>query len=94
MNSNLSFVLFSPGQILVTAKVKKMFSEDELWACLVRHMNGNWGDVSKEVENDNNQALVREEPIVSIYNFNDGRALQILTDDDRKTTHLMLPGDY
>ena len=93
-SNNKSSIPFNVGKVIVTLKASKLFDSDELWACLSRHIDGDWGDVSEEVQHDNNQALLRDEPLVSLYNLNDGRVLQIITEDNRETTTLMLPDDY
>lgn len=91
---NKDSIPFNVGKVIVTLKASKLFDSDELWACLSRHLDGDWGDVSEEVRHDNNQALLRNEPLVSLYNLDDGRVLQIITEDNRETTTLMLPDDY
>jgi len=61
--------------------------------CLIRHASGDWGCVCPEDAELNDEALVREERILSAYKV-DGRKLWVITEWDRSITTVLFPEEY
>lgn len=61
---------------------------------LIRHANGDWGDVCKEDWKSNDEALKNGERLLSEYKLSDGRRIWIITEWDRSATTLLFPEDY
>lgn len=90
---------FELGKTLMTPGVEQEFSNYELANCLKRHRNGDWGDVCEEDKGINDQSLKNGSRLLSVYKFDDGRVLWIITEakDDsgkRAATTLLLPDEY
>ena len=65
-----------------------------LFSYLVRHANGDWGDVCKEDWKSNDEALKNGERLLSEYKLPDDRRIWIITEWDRSATTLLFPEDY
>jgi hypothetical protein len=61
---------------------------------LVRHANGDWGDVCKEDWRSNDEALKNGLRLLSEYKLPDDRRIWIITEWDRSATTLLFPEDY
>lgn len=90
---------FQLGRTLMTPCVESTFTQQELCECLERHKKGDWGDICKEDKKANDDALKHGSRILSVYKFEDGRVLWIITEakDDqgqRAATTLLLPDEY
>jgi hypothetical protein len=66
----------------------------DLTAYFERHMAGDWGDMSKEDRQANEDALTDESRIFSAYSLPGGERLWIITEADRRATTLLLPEEY
>jgi len=70
--------------------------------CLMRHQNGDWGDICEEDAQLNNASLDKNEPgrLFSSYNIpekidEDGEGkLWIITEWDRSVTTILYPSEY
>jgi hypothetical protein len=89
-------VLVPLGQVAITPG-----AQDTLTACgqeprrfLLRHLRGDWGDVSAEDQAANDQALHDGDRLLSAYTIGDGVTLWIITEADRSATTLLLPDEY
>lgn len=90
---------FQLGKVVCTIGAHADFSMVEMILCLNRHMNGEWGELSREDKRANNQSLKYGSRLLSAYNLSHNRRLWIITDacDDegvRHCTTLLLPEDY
>jgi hypothetical protein len=90
---------FSLGKVVATRNAVNTFTEEEMLRCLVRHMNGEWGDLSKSDKRANNQSLKYGSRLLSAYNLSHNRRCWIITDacDDKGVRHcttILLPEDY
>ncbi|WP_407410634.1 hypothetical protein [Acinetobacter sp.] len=87
--------LFALGQVVSTPNALR-FAEAEyidLLALLVRHQSGDWGDVSEEDRESNEEALLMPLRIMSSYKFSNDK-IWIITEADRSVTTILLPSDY
>ncbi len=87
---------FDFGRVVATTTLanyceKKGFS---MLPYLIRHANGDWGDVCKGDWKSNDEALKNGERLLSEYKLPDGRRIWIITEWDRSATTLLFPEDY
>lgn len=61
---------------------------------MVRHAQGDWGDVCKEDWESNDEALKSGQRLLSEYKLPDGKRIWIITEWDRSATTLLFPEDY
>ena len=61
---------------------------------LARHLHGDWGDLSKEDQLQNELALLLGMRLLSSYALPDGGKVWIITEADRSVTTILLPDDY
>ena len=59
---------------------------------LKRHVAGDWGELANAQEN--NEGLVCEKPILSVYPYGDDAFIAVSTDEGRTTTTVYLPDAY
>lgn len=97
MTTTTSGSVYVPlGQVAITPG-----AHDTLTACgqeprsvLLRHLRGDWGDVSAEDQAANDRALRDGDRLLSAYTLDDGTPLWIITEADRSATTLLLPDEY
>ncbi len=87
---------FDFGRVVATTTLanyceKKGFS---MLPYLIRHANGDWGDVCKEDWKSNDEALKNGLRLLSEYKLPDDRRIWIITEWDRSATTLLFPEDY
>jgi hypothetical protein len=92
----VSGVKFSPGSVVATPGVLEAFraSGDDPMAYLVRHVAGDWGEVNSEDWQANEESLLHELRLLSVYTMNNGTKFWIITDADRSATTFLLPDEY
>lgn len=61
---------------------------------LVRHSQGDWGEVCKEDWQANDRALQEGERVLSAYRLTSGVRIWIITEWDRSVTTVLLPSEY
>ena len=61
---------------------------------LSRHASGDWGEVSKEDQQENEFSIQNGFRILSAYRTKQGERLWIITEADRSVTTLLLPSEY
>jgi len=86
--------LFCLGQLVITVNAKDQLDPDDVLACLTRHSQGDWGDLSEEDRQENERSLNHGFRLLSVYNDRDGTKLWIITEADRSSTCVLLPEDY
>ncbi len=82
-------VLITPGAILALAEANQ-----SALALLERHAYGDWGNLTAEDWQANEQALKEGSRLFSAYTLTTGRRLWIITEWDRSVTTLLLPMEY
>lgn len=97
MNGNLvpnqmfdfGHLVATPGAVDALAK-----SGDSALKFLNRHGIGDWGDVCKEDQKENDFSLKAGFRLLSVYYTTNGTKIWIITEADRSVTTLLLPEDY
>ena len=64
-----------------------------LFPLLVRHIQGDWGEVDEEDQQTNNEALELGNRVLSAYTL-DGEKIWIITEWDRSSTTVLFPSEY
>lgn len=84
------------GQTVVTKGANEVFTHEEIDKCMKRHSYGDWGDCCVEDKKTNDAALAPKDParVISVYKFEDGRVLWVITEWDRSRTTALLPEEY
>lgn len=92
----MSKPLFPLGQILATPGVLGAFesSGDDPLDFLLRHVNGDWGDLAEHDRRENQLSLEKGFRILSSYRLSDGTRIWIITEADRSSTTILLPQEY
>jgi hypothetical protein len=86
--------LFNPGHILATPGALALAQQGtNLFAYLMRHLSGDWGNLSSEDDKENDFSLEHGFRLFSAYNTPKGR-LWIITEADRSATTFLLPDEY
>lgn len=93
----------SVGKHVITKGVEKEHRKHALWIgeCLKRHMRGDWGDVSKNDSRANNEALLSNGFVMSVFTHPETKKdIWIVTDaywcasDAPAITTVLLPSEY
>jgi hypothetical protein len=67
---------------------------------LMRHVLGDWGDLSEHDKNLNDEAVAyegnpdKQDRVLSAYHLNDGTKFYVITEWDRSLTTILLPEEY
>ena len=91
---------FSLGELIITPAAAEAVRLEDAIECLIRHQLGDWGEVCQEDRQENEQALIEECRILSVYHLDDRRnegetiRIYVITECSREATTLLLPGDY
>ena len=87
---------FCLGEIVSTTHLFEHCEKNHftLLPYLVRHAQGDWGDVCKEDWESNDEALKSGQRLLSAYALPDGEKIWIITEWDRSVTTMLFPEDY
>jgi hypothetical protein len=88
--------LFWPGQVVATPGAIEAIhaSGEPPFDFLMRHLTGDWGDLS-EADRQENELSVREGfRILSAYTLKTGVKIWLITEADRSATTFLLPDEY
>jgi hypothetical protein len=85
----LGAVVATPGALEVLGNLE--VSPTEL---LERHAAGDWGDVPSEDARENEYSLKHGFRVLSSYPMPSGERIWVITEADRSSTCLLLPGEY
>jgi hypothetical protein len=61
---------------------------------LARHAVGDWGDLGEDDRRENDRSLDYGCRLLSAYQLPDGSKIWIITEADRSSTTILLPGEY
>ena len=96
--------LFSLGQVHVTSSIHSLMSSDLsfhtfIYTSLMRHEEGDWGEVGEEDHESNELALVIGRRLFSVYDCSSSHSLHgdriyIITEADRSATTVLWPSEY
>jgi len=85
---------FPAGIITRTRSIVELECQGfDWWEILKRHMNCDWGDLSKDDKKENDYSVDKHLRIFSSYNTKFGK-VWIITEADRSATTILLPSDY
>ena len=89
-------LLFKLGQVLLTPGAIEALqaSGQSPWSFLTRHMKGDWGDLSAEDKQLNDEAVQDGSRILSAYTTAKGAKVWVITEPDRSATTILLPDEY
>ena len=82
------------GQVVITQGALNDLPAEEVQESLLRHAEGDWGDVCKEDWELNDEALENEARLMSSYRTKKGIRFWIITEWDRSVTTILLPLEY
>lgn len=85
----LGRILATPGALEVIADTRVSIVD-----LLIKHMRGDWGELSDSDRQQNEQAIVAGQRIVSKYVLASDRTVLVITEADRFATTFLLPGEY
>ena len=87
---------FEYGHLVATPGALKAFedSKENSLHYIVRHLNGDWGDLCEEDKLANDIAITEGTRLLSAYTLKTGVKLWIITEADRSVTTLLLPEEY
>jgi hypothetical protein len=88
--------LFWPGQIVATPGAIEAFnaSGEPPFDFLMRHLTGDWGDLSESDKAENELSVREGFRILSAYRLSNGTRFWIITEADRSATTFLLPEEY
>jgi hypothetical protein len=86
--------LFALGQIVITRHAQNVLSSRDLNEALIRHLEGDWGQVCESDRQLNDSAIQDGGRIMSEYCSGSGVRFWIITEYDRSVTTILLPSDY
>jgi hypothetical protein len=84
------------GRMVATPGALKALAEAEQTPLefLIRHMNGDWGEVCPEDWAENDLSVHEGFRILSAYTLKTGVKIWIITEADRSVTTILLPEEY
>ncbi len=87
---------FSLGRVLATPAALSAIeaSGQKPQEFLHRHATGDWGDLSAEDRQANDDSLASGARLLSSYRTSRGTRIWIITEADRSATTLLLPEEY
>lgn len=86
---------FKLGQVFVTPAALEAIeaSQQSVLGLLVRHVRGDWGEISNIERVQNEHAIDANLRVISSYTVRDTRKVLIITDSDRSLTTILLLDD-
>ena len=85
---------FPSGSIVATPAALAVTSSQQLLEALEHHLTGDWGNVSAEDAQANEDAVTHGYRVFSVYQMADDSRFWIITEADRSSTCVLLPSDY
>ncbi|MEZ6131312.1 MAG: hypothetical protein R3C59_21765 [Planctomycetaceae bacterium] len=84
---------FDVGQLYMTRGVAEGIDEDDVFNALVRHLDGDWGDVDEHDRQMNDNAVSFGGRLLSAYVDRSNTRFWIITEADRSATTILLPSE-
>ena len=84
------------GRIFVTPAALAVLQATDvsIFDLLLRHLRGDWGDVSESDRRQNELSVTAGLRVLSSYMLPNGRTVWPITEWDRSATTILLPDDY
>lgn len=96
MDSRFANAKFPLGQLVITPGAAAAFAAtaEEPYAYLLRHAQGDWGQLDAEDVQENEFSLANGLRLLSRYTLANGTDIYVITEADRSATTLLLPKEY
>jgi hypothetical protein len=87
---------FPLGQLLMTPGAAEAFkrTQEEWSPYLLRHAQGDWGELDEHDVRENEHSLQQGLRLLSRYTLCDKTVIWIITEADRSATTFLLPDEY
>lgn len=87
---------FKLGRILATPAAVEAIADARVSIIdlLIRHMRGDWGELSESDREQNELSVDTGLRLLSSYVLPNGQTIWVITEWDRSATTFLLPGDY
>lgn len=85
---------FELGQLCATPNALSQLNQRDIDVALSRHLRCDWGEVCKDDWKANDQALLEDTRLFSVYKADCGEKFWIITEADRSVTTILMPEDY
>ncbi|OXI29545.1 hypothetical protein [Burkholderia aenigmatica] len=87
---------FKLGRIFATPAVLEAIADARVSIIdlLIRHVRGDWGDLSESDREQNEGAVDAGLRLLSSYFLHNDQTIWVITEADRSSTTFLLPGDY
>jgi hypothetical protein len=84
------------GRVVATPRVLRAFEDsgDAPLLLLTRHHHGDWGELSEQDLQANEDALRHGDRLLSAYHLRNNIKIWIITEADRSSTCILLPSEY
>lgn len=88
--------LFALGGVVVTAGAEELLATLSLEPAILiaRHVTGDWGELCKEDQQENERAVKKSGRVFSSYELPDNHKVWVITECDRSYTTVLLPDEY
>jgi hypothetical protein len=80
--------------MLMTPGVQREVPPSEMLRAMRQHARGDWGELDKEDQRANDEALKHGGRLLSAYRTEAGVKFWIITEADRSATTVLLPDEY
>ncbi len=87
-------IRFPLGNIVTTQGAYADTTPLDCFYMLLRHVQGDWGELEECDKEANDQALISGGRLLSVYYTRLGVKIYIITEADRSSTTLLLPEEY
>ncbi|AOJ61407.1 hypothetical protein WJ32_02355 [Burkholderia ubonensis] len=87
---------FKLGRVFATSAALQVIADTRVSIIdlLIRHVRGDWGDLSESDRQQNELSVDAGLRLLSSYVLPGGQTIWIITEADRRATTFLLPGDY
>lgn len=94
--SHTTSVLFPMGELVATPGALSLLEHHRInpLSLLGRHLQGDWGNVSDDDRAANEDAITLGNRIVSSYTVGEKEKVWVISEHDRSSTCILLPGEY
>lgn len=85
---------FPLGRVVSTQGALASIPAEEIQNALIRHHQGDWGDLCEDDRSENERSLREGFRLFSVYQTKAGVKFYIITEHDRSATTVLLPDEY